>query len=84
MKTTWRQKFSEKEREIVLFVPAKYEATTKAKRFANILREKLKEERRYSILIYWTVNLGSFLIRKTIKSKHWCSLSSMHNIQFLN
>ena len=47
MKTTWRQKFSEKEkREIGLIVPAKYKATTKDKRFANILREELEEKKK--------------------------------------
>ena len=33
-----------RKKEIGLVVPAKYEATTKDKRFANILREKLEEK----------------------------------------
>ena len=35
-----------RKREIGLVVPAKYKATAKDKRFANILREKLEEKKR--------------------------------------
>ena len=36
----------ERKREISLAVPAKYKATTKDKRFANILRENLEEKKK--------------------------------------
>ena len=58
------------ERKISLVVPAKYKATTKDKRFANILREKLEEKKKICSNDTVHSEFKKFPNKKSKKNKH--------------